>query len=76
MNDKVRSGALFREAELMHHLRLKSRSTIRDYVRRGILPEPVRLGGSNRWLAAEVDAAVERAAALRRDAAGRTRGSR
>ena len=35
-----------------------SESTIESYVQRGILPKPVRIGGSVRWNWAQVDAAL------------------
>ena len=35
-----------------------SESTVESYVQRGILPKPVRIGGSVRWNWAQVDAAL------------------
>ena len=35
-----------------------SESTVEAYVQRGILPKPVRIGGSVRWNWAQVDAAL------------------
>lgn len=35
-----------------------SESTVESYVSRGILPKPIRLGGSVRWCWAEVEAAM------------------
>ncbi|RWC23437.1 MAG: transcriptional regulator [Mesorhizobium sp.] len=36
-----------------------SESTVDDYVRRGILPRPIHLGGSVRWRWAQVQASLE-----------------
>jgi predicted DNA-binding transcriptional regulator AlpA len=33
-------------------------STIYRLVRRGLLPRPIRIGGSSRWIEAEFDAAL------------------
>lgn len=68
MQNTVESSALLREAEVMRLLRLKSRSTIWRYVRSGLLPQPIRLGGATRWIAQEIDEVVEGAAARRRNA--------
>ncbi len=35
-----------------------SESTVDDYVRRGILPKPIQLGGSVRWCWAQVQASL------------------
>ncbi|NYS24595.1 transcriptional regulator [Rhodobacteraceae bacterium 2376] len=35
-----------------------SETTVESYVQRGILPKPVRIGGSVRWNWAQVDAAL------------------
>lgn len=36
-----------------------SESTVDDYVKRGLLPRPVRLGGSVRWSWIQVETALE-----------------
>lgn len=40
-----------------------SESTVDVYVRRGLLPKPIKRGGSVRWCWAEVDADLRRQAA-------------
>lgn len=35
-----------------------SETTVHQYVKRGLLPKPIRRGGSVRWCWAEVDAAL------------------
>ena len=40
-----------------------SESTVDSYVQRGLLPKPIRRGGSVRWCWAEVDADLRRQAA-------------
>ena len=41
------------------------RSSVYRLVRRGEWPKPLKLGASSRWLATEVDAALQRAADAR-----------
>jgi predicted DNA-binding transcriptional regulator AlpA len=36
-----------------------SESTVDDYVKRGLLPKPIQLGGSVRWSWAQVRTAIE-----------------
>jgi len=36
-----------------------SESTVRDYVKRGLLPQPCRLGGLVRWKWAAIEAKVD-----------------
>jgi predicted DNA-binding transcriptional regulator AlpA len=36
-----------------------SETTVDDYVKRGILPKPIQLGGSVRWSWAQVQASLE-----------------
>lgn len=35
-----------------------SESTVDDYVQRGLLPKPIKIGGSVRWCWAQVEAAL------------------
>lgn len=39
-----------------------SESTVENYVQRGLLPKPIKRGGSVRWCWAEVDAFLRQAA--------------
>jgi len=39
------------------------RSTVWRYVKLGLLPVPVRIGGATRWRMADVEAAIERLSA-------------
>ena len=50
-----------------------SRSTYWRYVRDGIMPPPIRLGGVTRWRRDEVVAAIDKLTA-QRDSARKTRG--
>lgn len=52
-----RPPAYMSKARLAAELDL-SESTIDDYVRRGILPKPIHLGGSVRWCWATVQASL------------------
>jgi predicted DNA-binding transcriptional regulator AlpA len=42
-----------------------NRSTIYRLIRRGLLPKPLKLGGSSRWVRSEIEAALA-ALAVRR----------
>ena len=44
---------------IAHHLDCSAR-TVREYVDRGLLPQPIRLGSLVRWRWEDVDAAVQR----------------
>jgi predicted DNA-binding transcriptional regulator AlpA len=44
-----------------------SESTVDEWVRRGIFPQPVRLGGSVRWRWAEVSASIKPVVAVDED---------
>lgn len=43
--------------DLIHLLQLHKR-TVQRLCRIGVLPQPIKLGGSNRWLASEVNEAI------------------
>jgi predicted DNA-binding transcriptional regulator AlpA len=43
---------------LKRSLGLKGNTTVYDYVRRGVLPRPVKIGGSSRWLLSQIGTAA------------------
>jgi predicted DNA-binding transcriptional regulator AlpA len=56
--------------DLMERFAVK-RTTVYSMVGRGELPQPIKVGGSVRWLPEEIDAAVERWKAQRATPAAR-----
>jgi predicted DNA-binding transcriptional regulator AlpA len=46
-----------------------SRATFWRYVKSGIMPQPIKIGGSTRWRTEEIEAAIERQTAEQRDSA-------
>jgi predicted DNA-binding transcriptional regulator AlpA len=40
--------------ELKRRFNLKGDTTVREWIRRGILPKPVKIGGASRWLLSQI----------------------
>jgi predicted DNA-binding transcriptional regulator AlpA len=46
-----------------------NRSSVWRWVKLGILPKPIKIGGSTRWMAAEIRAVIEKGKAARNNPA-------
>jgi prophage regulatory protein len=64
---KTMSDENLRIADVMDLLKIR-RSSVYEYVKRGILPKPIKLGRTSIWIRSEIDEVIERQK-LERDAA-------
>lgn len=61
--------------QLMQRLTVK-KTAVYHMVKCGVLPKPVKIGGSSRWISEEIEAAIEAAKAKRDEPAPATRRGR
>jgi predicted DNA-binding transcriptional regulator AlpA len=51
-------STLYKASEIQEMFRIKARNTLDAHVRKGTIPEPIRMGGVRLWLKSEIDAAI------------------
>ena len=61
MTTSETSSRYMRDLDVAAHFQC-GRSTVWRWVKQGLLPEPVRIGGATRWLRADIEAAFNKAA--------------